>query len=222
VITSNDVLVLSSGRGRRAVAPAFGQEQTSHVLLSKAILGELTVSLSESNSQRGHCMSQPWVQLLRHQQRRHRLALTFPFLLGALRQPIGAPFESEQEARAALVSLLTCFQNEAPDLSTTRIYTCPDLGQPVASIKTVSYHPSYARWGMSKPELEPLDVDPPYRPAQTPNVSVLAQLLWPHISEPVSESRFSYSRALKSYLHFDQSDLDFIAAALTYDEENEL
>lgn len=167
-------------------------------------------------------MSPPWIQLLRHQQRRHRLALTFPFLIGALRQPIGAPFECEQDANAALVSLLGCFRNEAPDLSTTRIYTCPDLGQPVASIRTVSYHASYARWGMSKPEMEPLDVDPPFRPAQSSDPSAVAALLWSYISKPVLESKFSYSRALKSYLHFDQSDLDFVIAALAYDEENEL
>lgn len=167
-------------------------------------------------------MSQPWAKLLRHQQCRHRLALTFPFLLGALRQPIGTSFDYEQEAYAALVAFLKCFQIEAPDLSTIRIYTCHDLSQPVASIRAISYHPDYTRWGMSKSEPNPLDVNPPFRSTQALNVSAVAQLLWSHMAASVIESRFSYSRTLKSYHQFDQGDLNFITDAFAYDEENEL
>lgn len=166
-------------------------------------------------------MTPPWLKLIRHHQRRHRLALTLPFLVGALRQPIGAQFEREQEAYAALVSLLTCFRDEVLNTDAVRIHTCPDLDQPVASITSTRYRSSYAGWKASEPRRLPLDIDPLYRPDPPTDASAAARQLWPRVSSPILEARFSFSRAARSCRPFDENDRKFIVDALAYDEENE-
>jgi hypothetical protein len=167
-------------------------------------------------------VSPDWLKLIRHHHRRKRLGLTLPFVLGALRQPIGSPFQNNQVAKEALVLLLARFHSESPELTTVRIFTCPDLGLPVVSVNSTQYHPSHARWGISKPEHVPLSIDPPYRPARSDDFQATASLLWPHISMAIGECKFAYSKTSKSFRTFDEADLQFVADALVYDEDNEL
>src|SRR5882757_4590767 len=96
-------------------------------------------------------MTADCMKILHHHQRRG-VGLTFPFLLGALRNPVGIPFESEEEASAALVALLEQMRDSSTESDYVHIHTCNDLEQPVASVTKRYYHPNYAKWGISKPE----------------------------------------------------------------------
>lgn len=61
------------------------------------------------------------------------IGLTIPFILGALRQPVGkvlAPAESLEELRALLVAL----RDSAPDLLKAQILRCPDLDEPIVTL----------------------------------------------------------------------------------------
>jgi hypothetical protein len=165
-------------------------------------------------------MSAACLKLLYHQQRHKKLALTLPFLTGALRSPIGAHFESEEEVSGALLALLTHLRDDTPHSEFVRIHTCADLNQPVASVSKTYYHPSYAEWCVPKPPR--ITIDHPYSPAQASDLSAAVQLLKPIVAVPIVEGRFSYSKKTKTYRPFDESDRQFITDALTYDEENEL
>lgn len=167
-------------------------------------------------------MSPPWLKLVRHHHRRRRLGLTLPFLVGALREPIGARFENADEGYAALVSLLARFRDESPESEMARLFTCPELGQPVVSVVSTYYHPSYAAWGLSPPTRTPLSIDPPYRPERPDDLTAAAKLLWSVVSSAIEEGKFAYSRRTGAYREFAEGDRNFIVDALAYDEENEL
>jgi len=122
----------------------------------------------------------------------------------------------------ALCSLLSCFRDETEDPYVVRIFLCPDLKQPVASIQQIRWHPNYARWGMEKPIWRPLDIQAPYQPKDHDDIVDAAQILWPNISTAITNGNFSYSKSLKSYLKFDDNDRLFITEALTYDKDNQL
>jgi hypothetical protein len=61
------------------------------------------------------------------------IGLTIPFILGALRQPVGqvlSSAESFEELRALLVAL----RDNAPDLLKAQILRCPDLDEPIITL----------------------------------------------------------------------------------------
>jgi hypothetical protein len=161
------------------------------------------------------------MKLLHHHQRRG-VGLTFPFLLGALRNPVGMHFESEEEASAALVALLDQMRDSSTESDYVHIHTCNDLEQPVASVTKRYYHPNYAKWGISKPEKIDIDIDPPFGEGPSTDIAAAARLLWPVVALPVMDGRFSFSRSTKRHGPFDDADRQFIAEALAYDEENRL
>ncbi len=75
-------------------------------------------------------MEERWFRLLTYWQKSEwRHALSFPFLIGALRTPIGAPLGSEETARPNLGGLLDAVRNHNSDGYYLHIYRCPDLAQ---------------------------------------------------------------------------------------------
>jgi hypothetical protein len=86
-------------------------------------------------------MKADWYALLRYWQgpaQRH--ALTFPFILGALRGPSNRPFESERDAIRALKSLLDDIRDHNEKAGYLHVYFCPDREKLV--LRFVSGRPS--------------------------------------------------------------------------------
>ncbi len=166
-------------------------------------------------------MTADCMKLLHHHQRRG-VGLTFPFLLGALRNPAGMPFESEEEACAALVAHLEQMRDSSTESDYVHIHACGDIEQPVASATKRHYHPNYTSWGISKPQKIDIDIDPPYGEGPSTDIVVAARRLWPVVAVPVMAGRFSFSRSSKCYGPFNDADRRFIAEALAYDEEDQL
>lgn len=165
-------------------------------------------------------MNPKCLQLLRHQQRRNRLSLTFPFLVGAMRNPTGAPFRVEREARAALDELVQGARDDVTDEYAIRVFRCPDIGQPVMSILTIPNH-DYAFWGATKPT-GGLSVEYPFRPAEPWSASDVVDLIWPEVAGPILQARWSFLREMKTYQPFTSNDLTFIKEAFEFDEDNAL
>jgi hypothetical protein len=146
--------------------------------------------------------------------------LTIPFLLGALRQPIGSSFGGSTEAFDALVILLEKF-SEVPEFGQVAVRMCGDIHQPVASLTIWHWQPSYLEWGVQRPD-GGLILDAPYRGSDPHDLKSAAGLLWEPVGAPIGEGKFSYSRDSKSYLSFGANDLQFIDDALTFNEDDQL
>jgi hypothetical protein len=167
-------------------------------------------------------MTADCLKLLHHQQRRHRLALTLPFLVGALRRPVGTPFEGDEDAWTALATLLAQLRDAVQEESEyVRVFRCPDLRQPVASITKTYYYAGHAKWGVPKPTTK-IFFEPPYRPEPPEDVAAAAKLLWPVVSLAVLGGRFAYSKSANRYEPFGAAERQFISDALGYDEDNQL
>ena len=75
-------------------------------------------------------MDERWFRLLTHWQKNEwRHALTIPFLIGALRTPIGAPLDSEEVALSALRTLLNAVRDHCSEYYYLHIYRCPNLSK---------------------------------------------------------------------------------------------
>jgi hypothetical protein len=159
-------------------------------------------------------------KLIAHHQRAHKkLALTLPFLLCALREPPERPFTNEPSAQAGLLALLLQLGDETPESHFTHIYHCPTLKQPVVSITSSFYLPSYAAWGIQLLAGTRLHIDATYKdPNET--IEKAAARLWQELKAPLMEGRFSFCEG--AYRAFDESEKTFIAFALSYEEDNEL
>ena len=166
-------------------------------------------------------MSPLWFRLIAHQQRRHKLALTIPFLIGAARQPIGSKFESEALALDAVRDLLRNLEDEAPGTHTVSITVCPTLLQPVVSTMATHYHAAHAKWGVKDPATTSrLRVATPYRTPDQANAEYTVDTLWSQLRVPLTEGLFLFYD--KAYHAFGTEDEKFIADALAYDQDNEL
>jgi hypothetical protein len=147
-----------------------------------------------------------------------------PFVIGALREPAGQPFETEIQAFQCLKSLLSRLQTEVREreFDNVKIFRCPDLQQPVVTLSTNHSYPSYEAWGVPRPITGRLLIDPPYQPLNPGSLYAAAELLWSAVSQPIVSGKFAYSRTTKSYCPFDDEDRRFIAQALAFDEDDQL
>ena len=79
-------------------------------------------------------MDERWFSLLTYWQRyEFRHALTFPFLVGALRIPIGAKSCSGGDAGKELEALVDVMRSHRANGYFHHVYRCPDLGQLVVT-----------------------------------------------------------------------------------------
>ena len=164
-------------------------------------------------------MSPPSFKLIAHHQRSHNLALTLPFLIGALGEPPGQAFTDEPSAEQALLALLVQLRDQTPESHLARLFQCPKLKQPVVSVTSSFYSPSYAAWGIEPPAGTRLHIDARYQGSSNTVDSAVEQL-WQEMKMPLMGGRFSFRNG--AYRSFDESDKVFIASALSHDEENEL
>jgi|SRR5882762_1452605 len=166
-------------------------------------------------------MAPPWLQLVRRRQRVGGLALTLPFLVGALRNPPGAPFADKAASYGGLLSLLEQMRDQAPESHYVHVYECDRLRQPVVSITPTFYSPSAVDWGIATPSGREcrLYIAPKYQSADSGAIGAVAGKLWEMLSSALVEGRFSFRSG--SYQPFNGEDKRFVADALLHDQDNE-
>ncbi|WP_157281286.1 hypothetical protein [Methyloversatilis universalis] len=87
-------------------------------------------------------MDERWFSLLTYWQKyEFRHALTFPFLIGALRIPVGARSSSDDQPRKELETLVDVMRSHRANGYFHHVYRCPDIGQLVVTKVTGSVPP---------------------------------------------------------------------------------
>lgn len=152
-----------------------------------------------------------WARVLRQHREEGKFGLTLSFLVGAIREPLGAVVAEDVSTREFLV-ILNSMRDCALDLP-VRVVKCVWLQQPVAALDTqvaADEIPILPADG-SKPHLF---VARRYLADGSPDVDTAFRNLWPIFRQPINEGKFSYSIENDEFQPFDVKDESFIRRAL--------
>jgi len=144
-----------------------------------------------------------------------RVGLTPSFVLGALRTPPGAVHDAAS-SRAELSALLESMRDNSSG-KLVHIAECPDIHQPRMSLT------QGALGLLGDPVLHAdgspsnLYAWPEYFARASHDVESLADGLWGILGGAICEGRFSYRGG--AWYGFDTNDLEFIARALSNDDD---
>lgn len=149
-----------------------------------------------------------------------RFGLTFPFLIGALREPPGATTVADT-ARDELTKLLKSMRDDTPASHVIRIAECDRLHQPVAAPIPRGYSPGVGFTAIPSRTSErvSLYVSKQYLVGVLQSIDAVSDSLWNVIAAPVAERHFSFYEG--AFHRFDDRDLGFIRDALAMADEDE-
>jgi len=156
-----------------------------------------------------------WVLLLNYwRQHEFRHALTFPFLIGALRIPVGATSGPGGDARKELEALVDLMRSHRAIGYFHHVYRCPDLGQLVVTKVVNSSTPPYAlaiqpAQASEVPTLYVSDGVP--RNSTSPFTSLVATI-WNEVGSAIGGGSFSCRG--KQFQPFNDDELRIIRKAL--------
>lgn len=160
-------------------------------------------------------MDERWLALLNYWQRNEfRHALTFPFLIGALRIPVGAGISPSGDARNELESLVKVMTTHRANGYFHHIYRCPDLRQLVVT-KVVGSLPPPSAVAIPPTELNLASSlyasDGVQRDSKSPLLS-LVNTIWNEVGSAIEQSH--YSCRGKQFWAFNDDELRVIQSAL--------
>ncbi len=160
-------------------------------------------------------MDERWIRVLNHwQEHELRHALTFPFLVGALRTPVGAKTGSEGDVRSEIEALVDAMQSHRANGYLHHVYRCPDRGQLVVTKVIGSSPPPYAipirtAQADAAPSLYASDGVPANTPS--PFASLVATI-WNEVGSAIECGHFSCRGTM--FAAFNENELRIISAAL--------
>lgn len=160
-------------------------------------------------------MNECWLALLNYWQRNEfRHALTFPFLLGALRTPVGAGNSASGDARNELEGLVKLMAAHRANGYFHHVYRCPDLGQLVVT-KVVGSLPPLSAVAIPPTELNLAPSlyasDGVQKDSKSPLLS-LVNTIWKEVGSAIEQGHFSCRG--KQFWAFNDDELRVIRAAL--------
>jgi hypothetical protein len=165
-------------------------------------------------------MRPAWLKLLLLNNQRIRFGLTFPFLVGALREPPGAATDTNV-AEGELKRLLVSMRDETPESYAIRISECDRLHQPVAAQIPGVYSAGVGFAAIPSPTngRVSLYVSEQYLLGAPRGIDAVSNPLWTMSATAISERHFSFHDG--SFHGFDDRDLGFIREALAMADEDE-
>ena len=161
-------------------------------------------------------MDERWVLLMNYwQNTEFRHALTFPFLIGALRTPVGAKSKLAGGARTELEALVDVMRSHNANGYFHLVYRCPDLGQLVIR-KVVNSSPPPSAVAITTGQANalptlyvsdgiPLDISSPF--------ASLVATIWNEIGSAIEGRNFSCRG--QQFVAFNDDELRVIRKALT-------
>jgi hypothetical protein len=160
-----------------------------------------------------------WFKLLEQRERDRGFALTFPFLVGAIRSVTGSP--RNEATFTELLALLASMRDETPESDYVRISECDRLHRPVANKMTSYFTPGVGFTAVPSPlhGRSSLFVQTKYLPDAARGIESIAATLWDLCGPAISDSRFSFKNG--DYVAFSQEDQDFVLRATLMSDDDE-
>jgi hypothetical protein len=160
-------------------------------------------------------MDERWITLLEHwQNHKFRHSLTFPFIIGALRHPVGSKNVSDMSSHDELRKLIDVMRSHVADGYYYNIYRCPDLGQLVVR-KVVNSNPPHIAIA-----IHPIDssvnpslfVSDGLEKGCTSPFDSIVEVIWNEAGSAIESGNFSCHG--KTFGEFSEYDLKVISNAL--------
>ena len=162
-------------------------------------------------------MNLDWLKLIQAHKARGGLGLTLPFLLGALRHPIGSHTDNALENQKGILNLLASMRDQTPSDTYVSLTICDRLNEPVfttGSSKTKQPE-SYARLVIPETNNCHLYVTGAFLSSGPQPAESLLEKLWERHGNEVMEGRFSwYKGQFRPYI---AEDISFITRALHHE-----
>jgi len=159
-------------------------------------------------------MSERWFQVLSYwQDVEFRHSLTFPFLIGALRDPAGATLGYEGKGFSELQQLVKSMQSHQASDHILHVYRCSDRDKLVVTRVAAEHGPSYGRpIPPSGGGRAVLFASHEGSGGGGTTADALISAIWSECADAVDQGRFSCRG--KIFQEFDANELKFIHAAL--------
>jgi hypothetical protein len=173
-----------------------------------------TVSANRTDGQRTE-VAPAWARLLEQHRKEGHFGMTLPFLVGAIRRPVGA-IVAEAVSVREFQSLLESMRDQ-PVNSSVHIFNCAQFQQPTAALcdHSPDSEAPIAACGGDAPHLF---VAERYLTGGPPNIETALRNLWNIVQKPINEGRFSYPSIEEDcpseFRSFNTKDRAFIRRAL--------
>jgi hypothetical protein len=133
--------------------------------------------------------------------------MTFPFIVGSLRTPVGA-IEGAELSHKELRMLLKSMLDETPEEYVLRISRCDHIDQPIVAPTPAMYRPQGIAIHSPAQARDTLFVDSEFLPGGDASLVTLTEKIWTECQRPICDGRFSFRRG--EYHPYDKDDLDTI------------
>jgi len=140
-----------------------------------------------------------------------RHALTFPFLIGAQREPTGSKYGSDENLISDITLLLSQVSSSERDNLYYKIYRCPDLESLVIRKVVDSLPDGIAIFSPSGNQSPMLYISDVFESTTSATVAEVAQKIWNESGSAMLEGR--YSRRGKRYGYYNEFDINIIRKA---------
>lgn len=164
-----------------------------------------------------------WLKLLRENNKKSGFGLTLPFLVGALRTPVGAVVVDKHKNISDVKGLLLSMRDKTPGTSYISLTVCDRLHQPVFAESSSHFTPSdfFARIPTLDGKRCFLYVAPNILVREkNQSVGDLLEALWKQNGDAISHGEFSYSKG--AFTKYSDKDLLLIARAGSQANEEEI
>lgn len=162
-------------------------------------------------------MPPKWARLIEQYQTDGHVGLTPAFLVGALREPYGAPASADRSL-CDLRALLESMRDDSASYGrVARVFECQNILQPVISLSNDRHGTAIALSGQPTK----LYVWPWYPPERTVDFDWLLNAIWNHFRVPICDGRFSYQRESNTFTKFDERDRKLIEKVITNHDDDD-
>jgi hypothetical protein len=161
-----------------------------------------------------------WLKLLRANNKNRGYGLTLPFLIGAMRTPVGSVVVGKEQNMADAEHLLESIRDNTPNTSYISLTVCDRLHQPVFAECSIYFMPPDLHARIPKMDSEGcfLYVAPNILSQGENRIEDLLETLWKVNGDAILEGAFSFSNG--AFAKYSDKDFALISSA-EHIQENE-
>jgi hypothetical protein len=162
-----------------------------------------------------------WLKLLRAHNKNRGYGLTLPFLIGAMRTPVGSVVVDKEQNMADVEQLFESIRDNTPDTSYISLTVCDRLHQPVFAESSSYFTPPELHARIPKLDGEEcfLYVAPIILPQEKNRIEDLLEVLWKVSGDAILEGAFSFSNG--AFVKYSDKDFALISSAKHIQENEE-
>ena len=152
-----------------------------------------------------------WFRLVNYYNEEVSYAPTIPFVLGAIRTPIGKPAEDENDCIDELRKLIQSVIEDTPEGYVIQLHRCGQIGEPVLvpcldRLMCIPGNPLSSK----RQERVTVLADDEFVSSGLDELEAIVEILWEELGDAILDRRFSFSRRTGEYRKYNDRDFEII------------